>query len=397
MTAPANATDAIEPLVRKRLSACQIRLSDRHSFFGTLLMMSPVVLTEDIPTAATNGREILFNPQFVQGLTAAELDGLVVHELLHCALLHVPRRGLRDRGLWNVAADIHINGIIRSIPELSLPKGGIEDPRLAPLSTEEIYAALLRDGSPHGNPSILDLLSMPGDADDSGRPGPPGTGSTADELAAHWSNLTARAVAIAQMQQRGSVPQQLLRAVRETHRPQVDWRTELWRFLVRTPDDFSGFDRRHLWQGLYLDALEGDAVSVDVCIDTSGSIDGPLLDAFLGELRGIVRSYPAVRCRLYYADAACHGPFEVQADRAFPKPKGGGGTSFVPFFEAIGTDSGDRFLHRSPHRVAVYLTDGFGAFPKQAPDLDVLWVVSPGGADDGKFPFGRVVRLRGES
>jgi predicted metal-dependent peptidase len=204
-------------------------------------------------------------------------------------------------------------------------------------------------------------------------------------------------VAIAQMQQRGSVPQQLLRAVRETHRPQVDWRTELWRFLVRTPDDFSGFDRRHLWQGLYLDALEGDAVSVDVCIDTSGSIGGPLLDAFLGELRGIVRSYPAVRCRLYYADAACHGPFEVQADRAFPKPKGGGGTSFVPFFEAIRTDSGDRFLHRSPHRVAVYLTDGFGAFPKQAPDLDVLWVVSPGGADDGKFPFGRVVRLRGES
>ena len=72
MTAPADSAEAIEPLVRKRLSACQIRLSDRHSFFGTLLMMSPVELTEDIPTAATNGREILFNPQFVQGLTAAE-------------------------------------------------------------------------------------------------------------------------------------------------------------------------------------------------------------------------------------------------------------------------------------------------------------------------------------
>ncbi|MFN9979518.1 MAG: DUF2201 family putative metallopeptidase, partial [bacterium] len=37
---------------------------------------------------------------------------MLVHELLHAALLHSSRNGGRDPELWNVAADIVINGII---------------------------------------------------------------------------------------------------------------------------------------------------------------------------------------------------------------------------------------------------------------------------------------------
>ena len=386
--------------VRKRLTACQFRLSDRHPFFGALLMMTPVVVTADVPTAATDGRDVLFNPTFVHGLATAELDALVVHELLHCALLHVPRRRERDRLLWNVAADIHINGIIRQMPDLQLPKGGIEDRTLAHLSVEEIYASLLRSAKPVPALRVQDLLPQPGKGTGEGDAQSPGSGERNDPateagLAAHWSSLTARAMAVAEMQRQGSMPAELLRAVRETHQPQVDWRTALWRCLVRTPDDFAGFDRRHLWQGLYLETLEGESVSVDVCIDTSGSVHGKMLDAFLSELRGIVRSYPAVRCRLYYADAACHGPFEVDADTAFPAPKGGGGTDFRPFFAAVAGGPGATDGRVPSHHLAVYLTDGFGTFPKQAPRHDVLWVVAPGGAQDAAFPFGQVVRLRG--
>ena len=386
--------------VRKRLTACQFRLSDRHPFFGALLMMTPIVVTADVPTAATDGRDVLFNPTFVHGLATAELDALVVHELLHCALLHVPRRRERDRVLWNIAADIHINGIIRQMPDLKLPQGGIEDPNLAHLSVEEIYATLLRSAKELPALRVEDLLPLPGQGQGGAQENPSDacTGDDTDaaaDLAAHWSSLTARAMAVAEMQRQGSMPAELLRAVRETHQPQVDWRTALWRCLVRTPDDFAGFDRRHLWQGLYLETLEGESVSVDVCIDTSGSVHGKMLDAFLSELRGIVRSYPAVRCRLYYADAACHGPFEVDADTAFPAPKGGGGTDFRPFFAAVEGGPGATDGRVPSHHLAVYLTDGFGTFPKQAPRHDVLWVVAPGGAQDAAFPFGQVVRLRG--
>lgn len=43
--------------------------------------------------------------------------------------------------------------------------------------------------------------------------------------------------------------------------------------------------------------------------------------------------------------------------------------------------------------VCVYLTDGYGTFPNQAPELPVLWVVTPGGLDLSQFLFGETVRL----
>ena len=96
MSAAAAPTPNTEQHLRKRLAASQIRMSERHPFFGALLMLAPVEITDSVPTAATDGRQLLFNPAFLQGLTTAELDGLVIHELLHCAFLHVPRRRDRD-------------------------------------------------------------------------------------------------------------------------------------------------------------------------------------------------------------------------------------------------------------------------------------------------------------
>ena len=41
---------------------------------------------------------------------------------------------------------------------------------------------------------------------------------------------------------------------------------------MQTPNDFQGYDRRFIWNGLYIDALVGESVQVYVAIDTSGSI-----------------------------------------------------------------------------------------------------------------------------
>lgn len=390
--------------VSRRIAGCQLRLADNHPFFGALLLMCPVRVTAEVPTAGTNGSELLFNPSFVQGLGTHQLDGLVVHELLHCALLHVTRRGCRDAELWNIAADIHVNGIIRSIPNLALPPGGVEDARLAPLSVEEIYDTLqaraTRGLNPAGgrtNPSagssggavpplaMPDLLASSPNAD-SANSSPAGPSA---DLASHWAGLCSRAAAAASAQLHGSLPLALQRALRLVHEPQIDWRAALWRAVVRTPDDFVGFDRRHAWQGLYLEVLEGESVEVDVCIDTSGSIRGPQLDEFLSELRGILGSYPSVRCNLYYADAACHGPFKVDRTAEIPPPKGGGGTDFRPFFAAVSAAS----ARRSEPRLAIYLTDGFGTFPPTPPPVEVLWVVTPGGLPNERFPFGQAVRI----
>ncbi len=170
--------------------------------------------------------------------------------------------------------------------------------------------------------------------------------------------------------------------------PRLDWRTLLWRYLVQTPTDFAGFDRRFVGQGTYLEMLDSQSLRVYVVVDTSGSIAKGALELFIAEVQAILRAYPHLRCELFYADMKLYGPYPLTARSELPAPQGGGGTDFRPFFRALAQRS-------DPHAasVAIYLTDGWGAFPSAPPRCPTLWVVTPGGRDLGAFPFGEAMRL----
>ena len=151
--------------------------------------------------------------------------------------------------------------------------------------------------------------------------------------------------------------------------PSLDWRTILWRFLSRSPVDFEGYDRRFIGSGLYLEDLQGEALNVRVCIDTSGSIDPETLAQFLAELSAIVASYPHLTVLVYYADTDLYGPWGLEEQEAF-KPVGGGGTDFRPFFrEMEKPDHADALL--------IYFTDGYGTLPDRAPQQELLWILEP--------------------
>jgi len=74
--------------------------------------------------------------------------------------------------------------------------------------------------------------------------------------------------------------------------------------------------------------------------------------------------------------------------RDIPRPKGGGGTDFCPFFDAA-----LEAWSRDQEAVCVYLTDGYGSFPSEAPQLPVLWVITPGGLPCEEIPYGEICRL----
>ena len=126
-----------EPLP-KRLQAALLRIRGDHPFFGTLALFAEIKVTQDVPTAATDGRALFFNPGFIEKLELNSLCGLLAHELLHAALQHCLRRREREPLAWNIAADIVVNGMIRSDTGYSLPDGAVEDEKLAHLSVEEI-------------------------------------------------------------------------------------------------------------------------------------------------------------------------------------------------------------------------------------------------------------------
>ena len=382
---------------QKIISASLLRLRMRSPFFATLALFAKFIPTQNIPSVATDGKDIFFNPDFLQSLTAPQQDGLLLHEVLHAALLHVLRRGVRKKETWNIAADIVVNGIICQQGCFELPAGGIRDPNLEHLSVEEIYELLPQQDCSYCL-SILDLLdnAPAGNADEKGLSSPGQISSKFDrlseakkaELESHWQNAMQQAALIARTSNLGKLPAGIMRELDALDRSQLDWRSYLWRYLVKTPTDYTEFDRRFIGRGLYLETLQGESVKVYVAVDTSGSIDEKLLKMFLSEVKGILNSYPHLECELYYADADVYGAYELNPDSDIPQPQGGGGTSFVPFFNKIshGWDGMTTV-------VCVYLTDGYGTFPDTALELPVLWVVTPGGLDLSQFPFGETVRL----
>jgi predicted metal-dependent peptidase len=306
----------------------------------------------------------------------------------------VSQRGVRDEMVWNIAADIVVNGIIAEQGNLDIPPDTARDPELAKLSVEEVYE-LLRF-SPEQQPPLpgLDLLNnaVAGSVGDrnatEGKEGGSIASARAAELEAHWRNAFQQANAVVLATQRGSLPDGMHREMAALEPGRIDWRTHLWRYLVQTPSDFQGFDRRFVGRGLYLEALEGESVRVFVAVDSSGSINDQQIRALVSEVQSILPSYPHLKCDLYYADDKAYGPYDLAADGAIPPPVGGGGTDFQPFFAAV-----EAKRNPSENSVCVYLTDGFGMFPAYAPSVPVLWVVTPGGRALEEFPFEEAVRL----
>src|SRR5205807_8634149 len=132
-----------------QLARARTELMLNQPFFGTLCLRLKLVPMPSFPTMATDGRRLVYNPAFVEKLTPAELEGVLAHEVMHCALAHHCRRGERDQRLWNEAADYAINPIVLK-NGLVLTAGALVKSEYECLSAEDIYARLLQESGSGG-------------------------------------------------------------------------------------------------------------------------------------------------------------------------------------------------------------------------------------------------------
>ena len=376
------------------ISATKIRLRKLSPFFAALSLYAEIDFSNEVQLAATNGKKIIFNPITYIQLPPSERDGVFLHELLHMALLHHLRRGVRDHYIFNIAADIVVNGMIVNEGNFKIPKYGIRDEDLEHLSVEEVYELIIKNKKKY-NLNLIDLINDEKDSEDKDYKGKGydlKTGisdlNTEAEIRNYWKQAINDAKLITKGSCKKALPESFERNFGEVLEPEIDWKTKLWNFLVRTPTDFGEFDRRLIYSGLYLENLEGESINVFCCIDTSGSISDYEINKFMREIKGIINAYPNLNCRLWYADNECYGPYNIDSMENIPKPKGGGGTDFEPFFKDI-----TKKEFNNNDGVCIYLTDGYGYFPEKEPELPVLWVVIPGGAEQEYFPFGEIVKL----
>ena len=104
----------------------------------------PFQKTNDVKTAATNGRQVFYSGSYTSGLSFEEKIFLFAHEIMHIAFDHVMRSNDKDPEIWNQATDAVINQQLKA-SGLPMPAGGIDIPEAANNSAEDMYKKLMRN------------------------------------------------------------------------------------------------------------------------------------------------------------------------------------------------------------------------------------------------------------
>jgi predicted metal-dependent peptidase len=394
-----------------RIQKARTTLLLDHPFFGTLLFRLGATPCSSIATMATNGVTLLYNPEFVDTLNAAELAGVLAHEVLHPALQHHTRRGDRNLARWNIACDYAINPILIDAG-LTLPKDVLIDNRFRGMSAERIYNLIEQDEQESGSSGREE--NAPGDgtgdvgnnAQQNGDAGsglqapstPGGVGQVLDApepeagegpsisvQARDWQIAVEQAETVAKVA--GKVPGGAVRALEASQAAKVDWRELLRReWSETTPTDYSWIrpNRRHIWSGLYLPGITSEGVGeIAIALDCSGSIGSRQLGLFEAEVRSILAGQRPRLVHVIYFDAAIQKVEVYQPGESISlSPVGGGGTDFRPCFNWLQEQG-------IVPQTLVFLTDLCGSFPNEAPPYPVIWAST----EARTAPFGEVVSM----
>ena len=252
--------------------------------------------------------EMLYNPNFMNGLTDPERRAVLIHEFYHIIFKHVTDR-LPEGGMtkaWNIAADLAINSHIAN-----LPKGGC-------IPGEDRFADLPKGMSAEWYlPKVQELMESDKNASQSAADGKGGQGqgqqgestsqgsSGMDTLDDHsgWGDCSQETKDIANERLKdivkqaseeaarsnswGSVSSSVKKEIIESLKTKVDWRKVL-RFFVKASQrankqsTIRRINRRYPY--VHAGRKSNRVANIAISIDQSGSVDDTMLGMFFAEL-----------------------------------------------------------------------------------------------------------------
>lgn len=357
-----------------QLSKAKLRLMNKAPFFATMAMLMDFEESPDLnpPTMATDGKTIFWHPQFVLDNKPEDLAGVIAHEVLHRVLKHHIRRGDRDPLRWNIATDYAINQILDE-DGFALPEGKLLDEKWRGMTAEQIYNRLPKEIRSPKWGQVMD--------------GKGGKGMSKAEAEAEEIKVNGdirQAATVAKMQ--GKLSGSMSEWVEAEAEPRVDWKERIWTVMsTGRPSDFT-WSKPNRTMLAALDIYMPGLVSygtgtVVVAIDTSGSISQDEAKLYLAEINSIIETVKPERAILIQCDT----DIKHIDDRTDGQPLSGmkihgrGGTSFIPPFEWVEKEG-------IVPQALVYLTDGYGPFPKTV-DYPVFWVIT----SNVRAPFGETI------
>lgn len=412
--------EKIKKYVQKLLLS-RMRILCNHGFFGLLLMHMKYSVDEEIETACTDGVRITFGADFLESLSDAELDFVMMHEIMHVVLQHCIRGKDYDDETFNIACDIVVNSNIllennMNIASITLNNYGASM-HLTPngregyeFTAEQVYNMLQKKNS------NFKSKTKSNDGFELGRAHKEQGKENAKDKAiwddhSRWDMYedddTLRDVWVKRFEEadasisirdpsnsRGILPMFAKRILEELRKPQTDWRTVLNDFIQEEVVDYSFYPPDHRFDDspFFLPDFNGKVDMVEdilFMIDTSGSMSDKMITTAYSEIKGAIDQFDGkLKGWLGFFDAAIVEPKAFSNEEEFRviRPVGGGGTDFQIIFEYVA-----QHMPKPPASIII-LTDGFAPFPKEtlAMGIPVLWLLNN---DKVNPPWGKVARI----
>ena len=408
----------------------------KQCFFATI-MHNLEVKEVATGTMATDGKDLMWSPDWVKTCSASKTAFVVLHELLHVTFKHHMRRGDRDPEVWNIAADFAINTYIVFMglkdtytadqfkrygnqivarqsdyainPNYIMPEDGLFDSKYYGMSAEEIYKVLIKEGdkanrepgdegegeggtaAPTAEENVKANHPLPdwGNVEDA--TGDDGEALTAEDLAEVEKVLDRQiATAVEVAKGRGQLPSGMSDAVHANNTPSQDWQDVLSDFLSdQVPSDltFDKANRYYSTDDLIMPSVSLEGIgNIAIFADASGSVSQREFSQFMSDISDITDELLPESVTLIQFDSTCAEPEIIErGDTPELIRRKNGGTCFkAPFKFCQENDMLDDFA------AVIVFTDGGADDYVDEPDVPVIWA-STGPFWGGNPPWGEVV------
>jgi len=346
-------------------------------------------LSNDHPTFATDGKKIYYHPECLKEENISTLEYLLGHEMYHIAYRHLERSKNKDSEIWNTAADAVANAFLKK-NNIIIPNENINEPWAIDYSVEEVYEMIKQEQKKNPNyrlPKSHDIhdreLEKKTQHEAEAIPSEVGNQSEKrrEKLQKEIERLSKakekEATERNQKEQKKNLEEMRRKLVNKTQRKtdpslrhvpnigreerEVDWQSMLSDSIV------AGEDWSYLVPEIEDDILKPQIINfetstVEILLDTSGSVNEALLRSFLRECKNILEN---AEMKIGCFDDEFYGFQEVRTEEEIETLTllGGGDTNFDVAVDAFTEEASNKII----------FTDGYANMPEK--EIDVIWLV----------------------
>ena len=352
----------------------------------------PIEFRSDLeqPTAATDGKMIMIDPDCWLNSTRPQHLGIIFHEGYHGLMGHCNFEAKTDDEhlVWNLGIDCHTEAVrvvcgIGEQTELAAIKPSYDGnvrlkindvniilPRCHEKTSEELYdmiVAHVKKNPPKGGNGPIKIR------DENGKELKPIDGHnlrefTPEEKAEMEKNL--RQVLV-EHKLKGTLPGYLSSIIDKMLECKVNWKSELRDLIspeIKSYQSFNHISRRGRATGLNLPGMVKEGVEVGFAMDTSGSMGIREIESAAGQAKGIFDQFESgmVKIKMILHHSSVYKVTDMEDPNALKNIKTeSGGTSHIGVFETA---------EEEDVKVLICFTDGYSTFPESTTIRKILWL-----------------------